>query len=78
MGTSTGNLYTTANAYQGTNGGGEDAFIVKVNVDGTAFDYASYLGGSGNDEGWGVAVDVNGAAYITGLRSRRTFRWPTP
>ncbi len=78
VGTSTGNLYTTANAYQGTNGGGEDAFIVKVNVDGTAFDYASYLGGSGNDEGWGVAVDVNGAAYITGLTKSQNFPMANP
>ena len=78
VGTSTGNLYTTNNAYQGTNGGGEDAFIVKVNIDGTGFDYATYLGGSGNDEGLGVAVDVNGAAYVTGNTKSQNFPIANP
>ena len=43
VGTSTGNLYTTANAYQGTNAAAKRIYR-EGNVDGTAFDYASYLG----------------------------------
>jgi len=31
-----------------------------------AISYATYLGGSGEDEGFGIAVDTSGAAYITG------------
>jgi hypothetical protein len=43
-----------------------DAFIAKVNVAGTSFDYAGYVGGSGDDQALGVAVDKDGNAYITG------------
>ncbi len=28
--------------------------------------YAGYIGGAGNDIGWGIAVDEAGSAYITG------------
>jgi hypothetical protein len=47
------------------NGGG-DAFVAKVNPDGTALVYAGFLGGLGLDEGWGIAVDASGSAYVTG------------
>ena len=43
-----------------------DAFIAKVNPSGTALVYAGYIGGTGNDEGHGIAVDGAGNAYITG------------
>jgi hypothetical protein len=47
------------------NGNG-DAFVAKVNPSGTALVYAGFLGGSGWDEGWGIAVDASGSAYVTG------------
>jgi hypothetical protein len=43
-----------------------DAFVAKVNPSGTALVYAGFLGGSGWDEGWGIAVDASGSAYVTG------------
>lgn len=46
--------------------GGEDAFIVKVRPDGSGFAYAGFIGGSGDEEGLGVAVDSAGNAYISG------------
>jgi hypothetical protein len=63
-----------SNAYQPTFGGGQDAFLVRMSNPG-AIDYVSYLGGSGNDQGLGVAVDVSGAAYITG--STQSTNFPT-
>ena len=46
--------------------GGTDAFVVKVLPGGAALDYATYLGGAGDDQGFGMAVDAAGAAYLTG------------
>ena len=48
------------------NGGPWDAFVAKVKADGTDLVYCSFLGGSGNDYGNGIAVDNDGNAYITG------------
>jgi hypothetical protein len=46
--------------------GGHDAFVAKVITDGTALAYCGYIGGSGMDEGYGIAVDAGGNAYVTG------------
>jgi len=54
-----------------THNGGADAFVAKVKADGTALDYCGYIGGSGNDCGYGIAVDTSGCAYITG------YTWST-
>jgi hypothetical protein len=76
-GTSTGGIFIPANttSFQPKNGGGQDAFIVQLDNAGTNINYASYLGGSGNDQGNGVTVDVNGAAYIVG--STKSSNFPT-
>src|SRR5437667_73833 len=52
----------------GTLGGFRDAFVTKINATGTALVYSTYLGGSGDDVGLGIAVDAAGAAYVTGDR----------
>ena len=46
--------------------GDYDAFVAKVNADGTALVYCGYIGGSGYDSGAGIAVDGAGNAYVTG------------
>ncbi|MDJ1181984.1 beta strand repeat-containing protein [Roseofilum casamattae] len=56
----------TTTPFQPFAGGSQDAFILKLNPTGTQIDYASYLGGTGFERGSGLAVDSNGAAYITG------------
>jgi len=53
-------------ALQGTNGGGYDAFVTKLTADGGTIVYSTYLGGTGNEVGHGIAVDGPGDAYITG------------
>jgi hypothetical protein len=53
--------------------GQRDTFIVKVKTDGSGLVYSGYLGGSGDDMGYGVAVDGSGAAYITGETSSSNF-----
>lgn len=49
-----------------TYGGSSDAFVAKVNAAGTGLVYAGYLGGAGADQGYGIAVDGIGNAYVTG------------
>jgi len=43
-----------------------DAFITKLNADGSSIVYATLIGGSAFDEGASIAVDGTGNAYITG------------
>ncbi|HEV8662355.1 MAG TPA: hypothetical protein VGT06_04320, partial [Candidatus Methylomirabilis sp.] len=49
------------------NGGTFDAFVAKVNAAGTGLVYAGYIGGAGEDQGLGIAVDSAGSAYVTGV-----------
>ena len=63
VGTTDSTDFHTANAIQGSNGGGSDALAAKVDASGVLA-YSTYLGGSGNDVGAGVAAD--GSAYLTG------------
>src|SRR4029077_9721872 len=41
-----------------------DAYVVKLNTTGTALAYVTYLGGSRDDFGRGIAVDSAGNAYV--------------
>lgn len=59
--------------YAGTSGanffGGQDAFLTKLGVNG----FSVVLGGSGNDQGWDVAVDSAGHAHIIGTTLSTNF-----
>jgi beta-propeller repeat-containing protein len=66
--------FPTANPLQGSNGGSSyDAFVTKINAAGSALVYSTYLGGSGFDIAWGVAVDGSGNAYVTGYTTSTDF-----
>jgi hypothetical protein len=56
--------------------GSFDAFVAKVNPAGTALVYAGYIGGAGNDQGVGVAVDSAGNAYVTGATDSPEATFP--
>jgi hypothetical protein len=62
---------TTYNgSMQGTFG---DVFVTKFSADGGTLLYSTYLGGSGADAGYGVAVDARGDAYVTGFTLSANF-----
>jgi hypothetical protein len=66
---------TTANALQRSCGGtcfNHDAFVVKLNTTGAALVYSTYLGGSGEDAGTGIAVRNNNA-YVSGFSDSTDF-----
>ncbi len=60
------NFPTTTGAFKVTFGGVRDAFVTKLDPTGAALVYSTYLGGSGEDSGFGIAVDKAGSAYVTG------------
>jgi hypothetical protein len=77
--TTSANFPVTPGAYQSTCGGGTctsstiDAFVTKLNSTGTALVYSTYLGGSGNDYGYGIALDASGDAFIAGTTFSSNF-----
>jgi hypothetical protein len=61
---------TTTGAFQTSfNGGLSDAFVTAIKADGSAYLYSTYLGGSLDEVGNGIAVDASGNAYVTGQTS---------
>ena len=72
--TESANFPTTPGAFQTTFGGFDDAFVTKLNPTGTApLVYSTYLGGSSLDEGFGIAVDAAGNAFVTGITQSTNF-----
>ena len=66
--------FPTQNAYQATYGGGSiDAFVTSLGSSGNAIHYSTYLGGTGDDQAWGILIDVSGSAYLTGSTSSADF-----
>jgi hypothetical protein len=53
-----------------------DVFISKLNDDGSAFVFSTFLGGESNDEGYGISLDSSNNIYLTGQTSSINF--PTP
>jgi len=62
-------------AFQSSNRGGVEAFVVKLNPAGTALLYSTYLGGTYSDRAAGLAVDSSGCAVVTG--STQSSGFPT-
>jgi plastocyanin len=71
--TTSNNFPIIAGAFQSSYKGAIDAFLVEVSPLGKALNYSTYLGGSGDDEGSGVAVNAAGFAYVTGLTKSTNF-----
>ena len=53
--------------------GVSDAFLAKVNPSGAALVYSTFLGGSGDERGFGVAVDGAGEATVVGWTTSADF-----
>jgi hypothetical protein len=58
---------------QRTNHGGFDAFVTAIDPTGQALLYSTYLGGRLNDLGFGIEVDLSGAAYVVGQTISTNF-----
>jgi hypothetical protein len=73
--THSSNFPVTPGAFDPIYGGGpwDDAFVAKLNPAGSALTYATYLGGSDSEIGWGITVDGGGSVYLTGITSSPGF-----
>src|SRR5207302_158176 len=71
--TDSSNLPTTVGAFQTSSPGGANAFVTKLNPMGTGVVYSTYVGSSGGDAGFGIAVDTVGSAYVVGLTDSTAF-----
>jgi RHS repeat-associated protein len=56
--------FPATNAVQLVSSG--DAFVTKLSPDGSQFVYSTYIGGTGGNRGYDIAVDATGNAYVTG------------
>ena len=64
---------TAGSPIQNALGGGQDAFVTKVNALGNALSYSTYLGAGNTDRGLGIAVHTAGDAYVTGVTNSANF-----
>ncbi len=71
--TTTGAFQTSYKGSSVTGGPVSDAFVTKLNPAGTALVYSTYLGGNGADQAFGIAVNTQGSAFITGSTSSSDF-----
>ena len=58
--------FPTANAFQNVAAGDVDAYVLKLEPNGTAFVYSTYLGGGNTDRALGIDIDDFGNAYVVG------------
>ncbi|OXM14414.1 SBBP repeat-containing protein [Paenibacillus herberti] len=77
-GRTTSTNFPTQMPFQPSRSGIEDAFVTKLNASGNALIYSTYLGGSGDDQGLAIAVDLSGSAYVTGLTASANFPTVNP
>jgi hypothetical protein len=82
--------FPTVNPLQASLNGGEnspcpdstqpcsDAFVSKLNASGSELVYSTYLGGTGSDRGYGIAVDSSGDAYVAGQTGSTDFPTANP
>lgn len=64
----------TVNAYQSTFGGTDDGFAAKLNPNGSAIIFSTYLGGNSTDLGGSIAVNqTTGDAVFAGYASSPNF-----
>ncbi len=69
--TQSSSAIATSGAYQTTFGGGNDAFLAKLNSSGV-MQWATYYGGTGSDGGTVLATDLAGNIYMSGFTNSTT------
>ncbi len=73
--TTSANFPLTPDAFQPTPGGSYDAFVTKFNSSGSALVYSTYLGGTVDEFGNGIALGRSSKVYVAG--STNSVNFPT-
>ncbi len=73
VGYTTSTNFPTLDPLQSTNHGGFDVFVTALNSTASALRYSTYLGGSSDDFGNGIAVDSAGNTYVSGTTASTDF-----
>ncbi len=68
---------STPGAFDPTQNGDWDVFVAKLNANGTALVYSTFLGGYNLDEGFALALDAMGCAYVAGTTYGSNTGFPT-
>ncbi len=71
--TSSPDFPTTSDAFQSSLAGGQDIILTRLSADGSTLLYSTYMGGSGDDIGFGIALDGTGGVYIAGATASPNF-----
>ncbi len=65
--------FPTVDSYQVASAGGEDVFLAAFSAAGSSIRFSTYLGGSGADRAYGLALADDGSAYLCGVTSSADF-----
>ncbi len=60
------NVFSASSGAYSNNNGGDDAYIIALNANATAIDYATYYGSTANDRSFFIEKDIDGNIYILG------------
>jgi hypothetical protein len=71
--TSSSNFPITAGVYDTSFNGMADAFVLKLNSDGSTLLYSTFVGSGGSENGRAIALDTDGNTYVTGETSSPGF-----
>jgi FlgD Ig-like domain/Beta-propeller repeat/IPT/TIG domain len=78
IGSTSASDFPTVDALYPNFGGVRDAYIAKINTVTKKVEYATFLGGSDIDEGYGIAVDAANNVYVTGRTASTNFPLKNP
>jgi len=65
--------FPVLNAYDSSINSASDIFVTKLSSSGLSLIFSTFLGGTGAEEGWAIAVDGNGSAYVAGSTGSTDF-----
>lgn len=71
--TSSTDFPVTGGVLQGTSGGARDGFVAKLASDAGSLIFSTYLGGTGDDDGYGVTLDDSDRPLVTGATTSSDF-----
>jgi Abnormal spindle-like microcephaly-assoc'd, ASPM-SPD-2-Hydin/Beta-propeller repeat len=71
--TSSADFPTTHGALQTIYGGGSDVFLAELSGTGSTLLYSTYLGGSGSESAFSIALDTSGSVYLAGRTLSANF-----